>query len=246
MSTKWRFSQATKLLLEQESSSICAIPTCNKRTRAGSINHGQAAHIYSGALNGPRHNPNMSDEQLSSPSNGIWLCQHCHKTIDTPSMIQAYPANTLHSYKAHSAQAAIDALTQPIFSAPNEYTSGITFIRDYDQGLAALNDGVTPSFPEGAYGFLGARPDLDPATMSVIHKLTSPTYQLPSFSNHIANEAASNIIQLFREAKYRIDTQYDINNSFGTEYVDEREVIMRSINDFLNIIKRYLHSIAPR
>ncbi len=42
----------------------------------------EAWHIISNAEKGPRCNPNMSDEDVRSILNGIWLCRNCHKKVD--------------------------------------------------------------------------------------------------------------------------------------------------------------------
>jgi hypothetical protein len=46
------------------------------------VNVGVAAHISAAAVGGPRYDPNLSQEERSAASNGIWLCQNCAKIVD--------------------------------------------------------------------------------------------------------------------------------------------------------------------
>jgi hypothetical protein len=44
---------------------------------------GEIGHIRSGSERGPRYDPQFSAENLSHPNNGIFLCRHHHKIIDS-------------------------------------------------------------------------------------------------------------------------------------------------------------------
>jgi hypothetical protein len=46
------------------------------------IDVGVAAHITAASPGGPRFDPNLSDKERASATNGIWLCQNCAKLID--------------------------------------------------------------------------------------------------------------------------------------------------------------------
>lgn len=83
------FSPATKDLLAKRSGYVCAYPGCKRMTIAGSEDRssgltmtGIAAHITAASKNGPRFDPDMSHEERSSESNGIWTCQIHGKFID--------------------------------------------------------------------------------------------------------------------------------------------------------------------
>jgi ABC-type Mn2+/Zn2+ transport system ATPase subunit len=74
---------------------------------------GEAAHIYSAALNGPRGQGSLEKEELRAAQNGIWLCRHHHKIID-PEKGSDFPPHVLLSYKhLHESKVARE-LGQPI------------------------------------------------------------------------------------------------------------------------------------
>lgn len=86
------FNQKDKQILAQRSGYICSYPSCHALTiapneegveKTSSI--GMACHIYaaSDGKNAKRVNVNMTDEQLSDISNGIWMCYTHGKLIDT-------------------------------------------------------------------------------------------------------------------------------------------------------------------
>lgn len=82
------FKDTTKQVLAKragERCSICGIGTSQPHTDDDKfINLGEAAHIAGnnkGSFN--RYDANMSDEERSNISNGIWLCRTCHKKIDS-------------------------------------------------------------------------------------------------------------------------------------------------------------------
>jgi hypothetical protein len=83
------FSLSTRDLLAKRSGYICAYPGCKRMTVAGSDDRkssltmtGVAAHITAASKKGPRYDPNMSPEERSSETNGIWTCQIHGKFID--------------------------------------------------------------------------------------------------------------------------------------------------------------------
>lgn len=107
------FSKPTVRALALRAAYCCSLPECGRPTvgpsDAGPDKHvsiGVAAHITAAAPNGPRYDPNMTSEQRSSITNGIWLCQTHSRLIDVNS--SAFPVHRLHEIKrAH--EAALDA-----------------------------------------------------------------------------------------------------------------------------------------
>lgn len=67
-----------------------------------SVNIGKGAHIAAAAPGGPRYDRNMSPEERSSATNGLWLCSNCHDQIDRDSA--GYPTSALHAMKKQAEQ----------------------------------------------------------------------------------------------------------------------------------------------
>ncbi|MUL33939.1 hypothetical protein [Priestia megaterium] len=83
------FLDSTKKILAKRVGERCSNPSCRKLTSrphpldiSDYINVGEAAHIRAASEKGPRYDPNMTDEQRKNITNGIWLCQQCHKVVD--------------------------------------------------------------------------------------------------------------------------------------------------------------------
>lgn len=92
----------------------CSFPGCNRRTSgpgpaSGYLsNSGYAAHIYAASSGGPRGQGGLTDAELRGSGNGIWLCGRHAKIIDNNNG-NAYPPETLHSYKAlHEARVLLE------------------------------------------------------------------------------------------------------------------------------------------
>ena len=116
------FQDKTKRIIAGRAGYQCSIPGCNKLTIGPGkehdeiINKGDAAHIFSGAKNGPRGNGGLSLNDLKSPENGIWLCNNHHTIIDSNKGNQ-YPAPLLISFKnLHEQRIALklENLTNPV------------------------------------------------------------------------------------------------------------------------------------
>jgi hypothetical protein len=100
------FSLKDKVKLAQRSGYICSYPSCEVVTIAPSeegddktSSVGMACHIYaaSDGINAKRTSTDMTDEQLSDISNGIWMCYTHGKLIDTDET--RFTANLLKEWK---------------------------------------------------------------------------------------------------------------------------------------------------
>jgi DNA-directed RNA polymerase subunit RPC12/RpoP len=82
------FTQKTKEILAKRAGQICSNPDCRKNTSGPhteddkAINLGEAAHIKAARKGQARYDPNMTDDERSDISNGIWLCKECARKID--------------------------------------------------------------------------------------------------------------------------------------------------------------------
>jgi energy-coupling factor transporter ATP-binding protein EcfA2 len=99
------FRESTKRIIAQRAGAKCSYPSCNK-TLVGPgkmsnqvINVGECAHIFSAVENGPRGDGGLSEEELRSPENGIYLCREHHNIIDSKSTSNMYTSDLLSQIK---------------------------------------------------------------------------------------------------------------------------------------------------
>ena len=106
-SNRAEFSPKTKELTAKRAGYRCSFPGCD-RTTVGPNKHpdkhsniGVASHIYGAAISGggPRGTGGLSDEELKSPQNAIWLCREHGDLIDKHGG-EDFPSEKLFSYKA--------------------------------------------------------------------------------------------------------------------------------------------------
>ena len=94
-----RFKQAVSGTLAKRAANRCSNPDCGAITsvpsedRAGSVNVGEAAHIYGAHIGSARFRETMNSAERSDITNAIWLCGNCHKLVDNDAA--KYPAGLL-------------------------------------------------------------------------------------------------------------------------------------------------------
>ena len=99
------FTAGTKAVLAGRAGYECSHPECevitigpgDKNDQISSI--GEAAHIYSASVNGPRGQNGLLEEDLRSVSNGIWLCKNHARLVDVNSG-EGFTASELVSLEA--------------------------------------------------------------------------------------------------------------------------------------------------
>lgn len=97
------FSKNIIEILAKRVTYCCSNPNCRKPTAGPNENKnkytniGVAAHIKAAAPGGPRYDVNMTQEERSDITNGIWLCQSCSKLIDTDEI--KYTVEMLYEWK---------------------------------------------------------------------------------------------------------------------------------------------------
>lgn len=83
------FSGITKRLLGERVAYICSNPMCRRltikphTTEKKSNRLGEAGHIHGASKKGPRFDPTKKDTFIRSYDNGVWLCNVCHKLVDS-------------------------------------------------------------------------------------------------------------------------------------------------------------------
>ena len=79
----------------------CAAPGCDNALLARDDNTliAKICHIEAASPNGPRYNPNMTDEERRHYNNLILLCDECHSIIDNKENENKYPVELLRKWK---------------------------------------------------------------------------------------------------------------------------------------------------
>lgn len=82
------FKQPIKNRLAERTGFKCSNPFCRRTTigpqigASGTVNIGEAAHIYAASPGGKRYSADMPEEQRKSYENGIWMCRTHAAHID--------------------------------------------------------------------------------------------------------------------------------------------------------------------
>jgi len=111
------FSPKGKALIAHSAGYLCSKPDCRAPTAGPTsderkvANVGQAAHITAASPGGPRYDPNMTPEERSAPSNGIWLCAIHAKLVDDDE--SGVTVEVLRFWKAAAELRAAEKLGKP-------------------------------------------------------------------------------------------------------------------------------------
>jgi hypothetical protein len=103
MTSENRFKQSIVNTLAKRAAMHCSNPDCQAITSGpteeplGSINVGEAAHIFGANPGSARFDPSMTPAERATITNAIWLCSTCHKIIDDDP--QKYPAGLLFEWQ---------------------------------------------------------------------------------------------------------------------------------------------------
>src|SRR5262245_37444426 len=83
------FPEQTRRALALRVGYRCTRPECGALTSgpqddpSKAVNVGVAAHITAASAGGPRFDPQLTPDERTAASNGIWLCQNCAKLVDS-------------------------------------------------------------------------------------------------------------------------------------------------------------------
>ena len=115
-------SQNTIKRLYGLSGNVCANPNCRKPLITENNHIGEIAHICAASPDGPRYDPNMTDDERRSIDNLLLLCESCNKLVDNNA--EKYPVSELKKWKNnHEGFVSSDIYNtyfQNIFAKQNE------------------------------------------------------------------------------------------------------------------------------
>lgn len=79
----------------------CATPNCHNslEARDNLTIIAKICHIEAASTDGPRYNPNMTDDERRDFNNLILLCDECHSIIDNKNNENKYPVELLKAWK---------------------------------------------------------------------------------------------------------------------------------------------------
>lgn len=145
------FSVPTKRLLAQRVAYRCSNLQCRTLTlgpssTGGTVILGTASHICAAAPGGPRYDAAMTPAQRMHADNGIWLCQHHGKLVDSDTK---YTVDMLKEWKRRSEGTTLREIQTRKIVIPAEVAP---MLEDMDGNAIAL-----------------ARPAPDPALPARIH-----------------------------------------------------------------------------
>jgi hypothetical protein len=112
-----RFKQSVVATLAKRAANQCSNPDCGAVTSGptvdpvGSMNIGEAAHIYGANPTSARYQEDMNSVDRSAITNAIWLCSICHKRIDDDP--DRYPAGLLFEWQRSHGQRIAELLGKP-------------------------------------------------------------------------------------------------------------------------------------
>lgn len=112
------FTNKTKDLLAKRVAFRCCFPGCGIITigpgQSGSddiVNLGEAAHINAASVGGPRFDEKMTNEERKSIDNGIWMCRHHARMIDSDHI--NHSAETISQWKRIAEEETYRLLKEP-------------------------------------------------------------------------------------------------------------------------------------
>ena len=179
------FALATKRTLAKRVAWKCSFPGCSQSTvgpdsgdTAKAVTTGIAAHIHAAAPGGPRHRPDMTREQRSDISNGIWMCRiHAH-IIDVD--WTEYSADTLRKWKAAAETRAAQGLVHPISELPDDRTL-------IQLGPGNIFHGSWKAIRNRRWSFVLIRPEL--GTVEKLREYTTCFDMIPECDSYIVVES---------------------------------------------------------
>lgn len=126
-----QYKPSTIRRLDTLSNNECANPECFNKliARDGHTIVSKICHIEAASKNGPRFNPNMTDDERRHFDNLILLCDECHSIIDNKENELKYTVEKLKEWKRNHESKQQQAI---LIQKPKLLDLAITAIADYD------------------------------------------------------------------------------------------------------------------
>lgn len=206
MGTKKRddFKTTVVKTLRDRVNNLCSNPDCGnltvepQKTDNNKINiTGTAAHICAAAVGGPRYDESMSSEERKSINNGIWLCNHCARKIDTEP--KAYTVALLKEWKKKAELKVLVNSNKPLYTET--------------QLTKTINSKVLESQMSGKNFGSVASNSLNSISKAVQEELRILDPRISILCNHINNETHY-IIDVVEDSEEPVNVTFKPSDSY--------------------------------
>lgn len=109
------YTRSTLRKLDTLAGNQCAAPDCDRKliARDGETIVSKICHIEAASPQGPRWNPDMTDDDRRHFSNLILLCDECHTIVDSKDNEAAHPVELLKRWKSdHESKRTYEVLVE--------------------------------------------------------------------------------------------------------------------------------------
>jgi len=108
-----QYKPSTVRRLDTLSGNQCAAPNCDRPliARDNESITSKICHIEAASKNGPRYNPNMTDDERRHFNNLVLLCDECHTIIDNKENEKLYPIELLKEWKSSHESIMLNVLS---------------------------------------------------------------------------------------------------------------------------------------